>query len=390
MREIISRAVQLAPADSLESGRVLSSHGYCLGLTGGGYESAQEAFDQALAIARTNNDAALEMRVLANSANTDGWHMRWETCLAKSLQALELAPVVDDSYAKLRAHLWAWYPLRFAGDIERARVHAAEIRATSEKLRDANWLARSFLYETDLLCVAGRWSSARQLSDQALALFPTYTWLLGQRAVLEYQLGDGTQGNSYLQRLLDSKGAMTSSRALSSTTIWLAQIFYITGNDTLLDIVQDDAQAPLAALFLDHPFAVFFGRCSMALLAVRQGNVSLSGEMYTALAPHRVTFVPFADITVDHLLGLLAQTMGNLGQAMGHFDDALAFCRKSGCRPELARTCCDYADTLLQRKEPRDREKAMSLLDESLAISSELGMRPLMERVLSRREILRA
>ncbi len=30
----------------------------------------------------------------------------------------------------------------------------------------------------------------------------------------------------------------------------------------------------------------------------------------------------------------------------------------------------------------------MSLLDESLAISSELGMRPLMERVLSRREVL--
>ncbi len=48
------------------------------------------------------------------------------------------------------------------------------------------------------------------------------------------------------------------------------------------------------------------------------------------------------------------------------------------------------ADTLLQRNEPGDREKATSLLDESLAISSELGMRPLMERVLSRREILGA
>ena len=34
--------------------------------------------------------------------------------------------------------------------------------------------------------------------------------------------------------------------------------------------------------------------------------------------------------------------------------------------------------------------QATSLLDESLAISSELGMRPLMERVLSRREILKA
>ncbi len=37
-----------------------------------------------------------------------------------------------------------------------------------------------------------------------------------------------------------------------------------------------------------------------------------------------------------------------------------------------------------------DRAKPMPLLEESLAISSELGMRPLMERVLSRREILEA
>ncbi len=59
-------------------------------------------------------------------------------------------------------------------------------------------------------------------------------------------------------------------------------------------------------------------------------------------------------------------------------------------RTESAWTCCDYADFLLQRNEPGDRERAMSLLEESLAISSELGMRPLMERVLSRREILKA
>ncbi len=94
--------------------------------------------------------------------------------------------------------------------------------------------------------------------------------------------------------------------------------------------------------------------------------------------------------SVDRLLGLLSQTMGELGQAASHFEDALAFCRKAGYRPELAWTCCDYADTLRERDGPGDEEKAMSLLDESLAISSELGMRPLMERVLSRREILKA
>ena len=95
-------------------------------------------------------------------------------------------------------------------------------------------------------------------------------------------------------------------------------------------------------------------------------------------------------MSADRLLGLLCQTMGNLDQATGHFEDALAFCRKAGYRPELAWTCCDYADTLRERDGEGDRAKAVTLLDESLAISSELGMRPLMERVLSRREILRA
>jgi len=98
----------------------------------------------------------------------------------------------------------------------------------------------------------------------------------------------------------------------------------------------------------------------------------------------------WASPSVDRLLGLLAQTMGNLDEAAEHFEDALGFCRKSGSRPELAWTCCDYADLLRERNNEGHLAKAVALLDESLAISSELGMRPLMERVLSRREILGA
>ena len=45
---------------------------------------------------------------------------------------------------------------------------------------------------------------------------------------------------------------------------------------------------------------------------------------------------------------------------------------------------------LLKRDGEGDRATAITQLDESRAISSELGMRPLMERVLSRREILKA
>ncbi len=61
------------------------------------------------------------------------------------------------------------------------------------------------------------------------------------------------------------------------------------------------------------------------------------------------------------------------------------------CQPDrIAWTCWDYADTMLQGANPEDREKATAFPDESLAISSELGMGPLTERVWSRREILKA
>ena len=52
---------------------------------------------------------------------------------------------------------------------------------------------------------------------------------------------------------------------------------------------------------------------------------------------------------------LVAQTMGGPDLASEHFGDALAFCLKARCRPELAWTCYDYADTLLQQNERGDR-----------------------------------
>ena len=46
--------------------------------------------------------------------------------------------------------------------------------------------------------------------------------------------------------------------------------------------------------------------------------------------------------------------------------------------------------TMLERDGDGDGANAMALLDESLAISNELGMRPLTERILALREILLA
>ena len=149
-----------------------------------------------------------------------------------------------------------------------------------------------------------------------------------------------------------------------------------------------------AGTVLSSPFATSIlenlARVGLGMLSVQQGDGKMANEQYEAIEPRKGSLILIPGLIADRLLGLLAYTAENLDMASEHFEDSLAFCRKSSYRPELAWTCCDYADTLLQRNEPGDHEKAIALLDESLAISSELGMRPLMERVLSRREILKA
>ena len=87
-------------------------------------------------------------------------------------------------------------------------------------------------------------------------------------------------------------------------------------------------------------------------------------------------------ISGDRLLGLLAHTMGEQEAAIDHFNDAQAFCRKAGYRPELAWTCSDHAEALLRRNETGDRAKAISLLDEALSLTEALRMEPLTERVI--------
>jgi ATP/maltotriose-dependent transcriptional regulator MalT len=121
-------------------------------------------------------------------------------------------------------------------------------------------------------------------------------------------------------------------------------------------------------------------------LAVQQNDAQAAAEHYAALLPLQGTFLRWVTICIDRALGLLAQTVGNLDQAIAHFEDALVFYRKASARPELAWTCCEYAEALLQRHRPGDRTKAISLLGESLSLSQQLGMKPLMERVIGLQE----
>ena len=83
-------------------------------------------------------------------------------------------------------------------------------------------------------------------------------------------------------------------------------------------------------------------------------------------------------------LGLLATTMERWEDAAQHFEDALAMNARMGARPWLAHTQHEYADMLLARNQPGDRDKAMALFNEALTTARELGMRALEARITAR------
>jgi tetratricopeptide (TPR) repeat protein len=383
---LISRALSLVPPDSHAAGRLLFRYGYVLGLEAGDFNGAQKAVEAALAIAEREGDLGLEMRILADAARVDRYNLNFDEWLKKSQRALELATASDDLMVQVRAKGDITLALYCKGDLEGAQQHAAAMLIGSERLRGGNSQAMAFHYNMIVHHSMGDWQNARHLGERGLAVSPGFSGLLDRFTALERELGNIDQGDHYLGELLDFMGS--APRAHSFAALIIPYVARITGDVGRVPIAQRAGEAVLsdstAAPVITHAI-----RISLALMAVNRQDAKTAADLYEFLEPGHRGMPVQGIMCFERLLGLLAHTIGDLDQAAAHFEDALSFCR-AGYRVELAWTCCDYADTLLQRNGEGDRAKAMSLLDESLAISSELGMRPLMERVLSRREILKA
>ena len=303
--------------------------------------------------------------------------------------ALALATHVDDPRARLRALLWASQSLLAMGDPEQASAYARELLEIAESLRDRVWIFQGLFAALSVSAATGDWETARRLSDRALA--PGAPALVAIRAMVAHELGDHDQEDAELDRLL--QGVIDQESVVRVDFVAIARtlsiIAQIGDSRRRLDQTEALARQVISSARLS-PYLSDTAHCALAFIAWHRGDTSLAEEQYAALEDSRGQLYVRGSFSLDRLLGLLAHTMGKLDDAAAHFEAAVAFCRKAGYRPQLAWSLCDYADMLKERDGPGDGEKAVGLLDEALAISRERGMRPLMECVLSRREILRA
>ena len=291
------------------------------------------------------------------------------------------------------ARFWAAQAMRYIGDLEGDGENQAYFLDAAERLGDRYWLVSALWRSETASFLQGDWQAARGFSDRGLSIFNAEYRLISNRVALEYETGEYEAGAVYVQILLEltRSNAEQPSTGFGLAPAVFALVAEITGTTEYLEMVQTIAKTIIASPF-STPNVILNARIGLALLASLQSDWSIAAEQYSAIDSVRrqqgirVATSPHA--IIDRVLGRLSHTMDHFDQASEHFEDSLTFCRKAGYRPELAWTCCDYADMLRKRDAEGDRPKAIALLEESLAISSELGMRPLMERVLSLRGIM--
>jgi tetratricopeptide (TPR) repeat protein len=119
--------------------------------------------------------------------------------------------------------------------------------------------------------------------------------------------------------------------------------------------------------------------CQVAFAVALLDEHDVAAAVYERLLPHRARFgVEGIGATchgsVEHHLGLLARTAGDVDTAVEHFEAALDANRRIGARVLEPSTLAELASTLLLRDSEGDAQRAAELRSRSAVIRHELGL----------------
>ena len=345
---LIEKALEITPPDSHDAGRLMSRQARGLRAD---YEGAQWAVHGALAIAQQQQDLGLEMHTLMIGACLDFTYCRFEESLDRNRRAISLAGSGEQPGTESHARYDLVHVLYALGNLEEAAGHASAMVESAERSGSRTWQTLAMEANENVSSAKGDWQTARNFAQRGLEMSPREANLLGCHAMLEYQVGDFDAGGIYLEQLFENVRPSPSNLAAFTTntvpTVAVAVAAYITGEMTRFDQVEAIAQSVLDSPS-GFPAAQHAVRIGLALIAVQRGDATAAGNLYGSMEPLRGTMTPQGPfgpgLAADRVLGVLSQTLGNRDQAASHFEDSMAFCRKAGYQPELAWTCCDYAD----------------------------------------------
>ena len=342
--------------------------------------------ESAVEMARRLGDETTLAYALEGRYETDWGPDVLEERLAVANELIEVAERTGDAERTYAGHDCLFWALFEAGDLPAAYRQDSAATRLSDQMRQPAQLWDTVTRHAALALFEGRFADAENTIHEALEVGRLALTANAQQA-FDLQLYALRREQGRLVELLD--GVERAVGEYPAYPVWR----YVLADVYAQLERADEARAAFDALAADD-FPVYGEGgemqwlCSINLLPEvcrYLAETERASTLYELLAPyagHNATTPPELCLgSVARSLGVLAATMSDWPQAVGHFEDALAKNAEMGARPWLAHTEYDYARMLLARGEPGDRERARELIAAAEESAERLGMRALSARL---------
>ncbi len=355
----------------------------------GSLDRSRSSGKEAIEIARRLGERVTLARALDARHNSLLGPDDLEERVALGIELLEVAHEGGDPETILGAHQRRVNDLLELGRIRDLDIvidaHgrlAERIRLPGSNYWTAVWRSMRAMLEGDLMAAERLTARAMELGD--LAEEPNARLICSmQVALIGRERGEGELVVESVRRFAEQYPQFPGIRA------FLAVIYADLGR---MHEARSHLELLAGARFADFPRdAVWMTTmCWCATLCARLGDRDRAEAVYAHFLPFADRNVILADAfacagSAAGYLGLLASTMGRFDEAKRHFEDALARNREMGARGWTTFTQINYAEMLLVRGVPGDREEAARLLDETTSTATELGLKLLLGRTDSLR-----
>jgi hypothetical protein len=304
--------------------------------------------------------------------------------------AAELAEVASESHDGERiaeAHLAQLVALLELGRISEGEALLAELARVANEIRQPShqWMATAI--RAMLALFRGEFDQAEALIAEALRL--------GERAVTADAEVQFRASNYWLRKEQGRFDGLEAALRRTAEEFWWYPMFRCFLAELYAELDRrPDARAVFDELvgndfegLLPRDNEWLVGATVVADVCAYLGDDECARKLYEELLPvadqNVVGIAERASGSVARSLGVLATLLGSHGEAEQHFRAALAANERMGARPWVARTQHEYAQLLLARDGPGDRERARELLGEALETARALGMAALAVRVES-------
>jgi tetratricopeptide (TPR) repeat protein len=379
---LLEDAIAALPEDDTPTRVRLMSRLACARRSDPEREAAARLSEEAVAMARRIGDAVTLSYALNAHDAAHWWYDNPRQRLDLSHELAKVARESGDGERVAEAHMAQLAALLELGRISEAEAVLAEIARIADEIRQPSQQWISIAVRAMLADFRGEFALAEELMRDAV------------------QVGDPAMAEEHFRaqdlRLRREQGRFDGLEAAmkrAADEFW----WYPMHRCFLAELYADLDRAADARRVFDQLIANDFeallprdnewlvSATVVADVCVYIGDADCARKLYDKLLPVAdqcvVGLAECARGSVARSLGVLATLLADYDEAEQHFRVALAANERMGAQPWVARTQHGYAQLLLARDAPGDRERAGELLGTALDTARSLGMVTLATRV---------